>query len=276
MGIGFTCLLPQLGGMRTTPKLLLNARELQSLVRVVPGKCGQRVATLPRMHRVGAVLIGVACAVAAIGTADAATSPQALRSAILRAALAKHSVHYVSVGTVLGARTKTVGDVARNRGIQRVTYVRKGKTGHVTIRVVGSTAYVRGDAVALSGYMHLPKSFASRHAGQWISIPHASPIYRFATVDLTFGSFIGDNVPAQRLTVVRAKVGGKKVRGLRGTARGRSGTVTVFVPLKGRPLPVAGKDVVRGSFPAAGRVRMSHWNEPVRVAAPAHAVPLHG
>lgn len=128
------------------------------------------------MHRVGALLVFVACAVAAIGTADAATSPQALRSAILEAALAKHSVHYVTVGTVLGARTKTIGDAAKGRGIRRVTYSRQGKTGHATTRLVGSTAYVRGDAFALRAYMRLPRSFASRHAGQWISIPHNSPI----------------------------------------------------------------------------------------------------
>jgi hypothetical protein len=234
------------------------------------------VATLPRMHRVGTVLVVVACAVAAIGAANAAMPPRALRSAILKAAFAKHSVHYVSVSTVLGARTKSVGDVARDRGIQRVTFSRKGRTGRATTRVVGSTAYIQGDAFALRAYMRLPKSFASHHAGQWISIPHTSPVYRFVTNDLKFGSFIGDSVPDQRLTVVRSRVAGKKLRGLSGKARGQSGTLTVFVPLSGPPLPVAGRDVVRGSFPAAGLVRMSHWNEPVHVKAPAHAVPLHG
>jgi hypothetical protein len=236
------------------------------------------VATLPRMHRVGAFLVVVACTVAAAGTADAATSPRAraFRSAILKAALAKHSVHYVTVSTVLGARTKTIGDVAGDRGIQRVTFSRKGKRGHATTIVARSTAYVRGDVFALRAYMHLPKSFASHHAGQWISIQHTSPVYRFATTDLTFRSFIGDSVPDHRLSVVRGRVAGKTLRGLRGKARGRSGTLTVFVPRSGPRLPVQGKDVVRGAYPATSRVRMSHWNEPVRVKAPAHAVPLHG
>ena len=262
--------------MRTSPKLLLLAGELQSLVRVVHGKCGRGVATLPRMHRVGALLVVVACTAAAVATADGATSPRALRSAILRAALAKHSVHYVTVSTVLGARTKTIADVAADRGIQRVRFSRKGKTGHATTRVVGSTAYIRGDSFALSAYMHLPRSFASRHAGQWISIPQTSPVYRLGTIDLTFRSFIGDSVPDQRLSVVHGKVAGKTLRGLRGKARGRSGTFTVFVSRKGARLPVAGKAVVRGAYPATSRVRMNHWNEPVRVRAPAHAVPLRG
>lgn len=228
------------------------------------------------MHRVGAVLVVVACTVAAAGTADAAISPRALRSAILKAVLAKHSVHYVTVRTVLDARMKMVSDVAADRGIQRVTFSRKGRTGHVTTMVVKSTAYVRGDAFALRAYMHLPKSFSSHHAGQWISIPHTSPVYRLATIDVTFKSLISDSVPRHHLSVVRGKVAGKKLRGLRGKARGRSGTLTVFVPMSGPELPVEGKHVVRGAYPATSRVRMSHWNEPVRVKPPAHAVPLRG
>jgi hypothetical protein len=259
------------------PTLLLLATQLQSLVRGFPGGRGlQRVATLPPMHRVGAVLVVVACTVAAVGTADAAISPRALRSAILKAALAKHSVHYVAVGTVLGARTKMVSDVAADRGIKRVTYSRKGRTGHATITVVESTAYVRGDAFALRAYMQLPKSFASHHEGQWISIPHSSPVYRLATIDVTFGSFVSDSVPRHRLSVVRATVAGKKLRGLRGKAPGRSGTLTVFVPRSGPALPVEGRRVVRGAYPATSRVTMSHWNEPVRVKAPTHAVRLRG
>jgi hypothetical protein len=227
------------------------------------------------MRRVGAVLVVVACTVAAIGTADAATSPQALRSAVLKAALAKHSVHYVAVKKILGTRTKLVSDVARDSGIQRVTFARKGRIGHATIKVVGSTAYLRGDSFALRGYMHLPKSFAFRHAGQWISIAHTSPVFRLATIDLTFDSFIGDSVPRARLSVVHVKAAGKKLKGLRGRAR-RSGTLTVYVPAGGPPLPVKATEVVRGSYPATTRIRMGHWNEPVRVEAPAHAVPLHG
>ena len=228
------------------------------------------------MHRVGAVLVVVACTVAAVGTADAAISPRALRSAILKAALAKHSVHYVTVRTVLHARMKMVSDVAADRGVQRVTFSRKGRTGHVTTMVVKSTAFVRGDAFALRAYMHLPKSFAAHHAGQWISIPQISPVYRLATIDVMFRSFISDSVPRHRLSVVGRRAAGKRLRGLRGKARGRSGTLTVFVPRSGPALPVEGRDVVRGAYPAASRVRMSHWNEPVRVKAPAHAVRLRG
>lgn len=218
-------------------------------------------------------MVVVACTVAVTGTADAGMSPRALRSAILKAALAKHSVHYVTVSTVLGARTTMVSDVAADRGIQRVTFSRAGRTGHATTMVVKSTAYIRGDAFALRAYMHLPKSFASHHEEEWISIPHTSPVYRLATIDVTFKSFISDSVPQHRLSVVRGTAAGKKLRGLRGRAR-KSGTLTVFVPMTGPRLPVQGRDVVRGAYPATSRVRMSHWNEPVRLKAPAHSVPL--
>lgn len=235
----------------------------------------RNVATLLPMHRVGVVLAVVACAVAAIGTAAAAKSPRVFRSAILKAALAKHSVHYVTVSRVLGARVKMVSDVAANRGIQRVTFTRKGRTGHATTVVVKSTAYIRGDAFALHAYMRLPKSFASHHAGRWIAIPHTSPIYRLATSDVTFKSFISDSVPLHHLSVVRGKGANRKLRGLRGRER-EGGTLTIYVPKRGPRLLVKGRDVVRGAYRATSRVRMSHWNEPVRVRAPAHAIPLHG
>ena len=239
------------------------------------GKRATDVATLPPMHRVGAVVACVACTVAAVGAADAAMSPRALRSAILKAVSATHSVHYVGVSTVLGARATMVCDVAGDRGVQRVTFSRKGRTGHATIIVVKSTAYIRGDAFALRGYMHLPKSFASHHAGQWISILHTSPVYRLATIDATFKSFIADSVPQHHLSVVSGKIAGRKVRGLRGRAS-KAGTLTVYVRARGSQLPVERRDVVRGAYPATSRVRMSRWNEPVRVKAPSHAIPLHG
>jgi len=130
----------------------------------------------------------VVCAVAAAGAAGAATSPKALRAAILKAASAKHSVHYV-VGSRPGSRIKMVSDVAANRGIQRVTFSKSGRTGHATTVVVKSTAYVRGDAFALHAYMRLPASFAARYAGKWIAIPHTSPLYRPEAIDVTFGIF---------------------------------------------------------------------------------------
>jgi len=72
----------------------------------------------------------VACAIAAVGVADAATSPKALRTATLSAELAKHSFRWVSLLSQAGYRMRQVTDVARDRGIQRVTFSKSSKTGH--------------------------------------------------------------------------------------------------------------------------------------------------
>jgi len=200
------------------------------------------------------LLVVVVCAVAAAGAAGAATSPKALRAAILKAASAKHSVHYVVVGSRPGSRIKMVSDVAANRGIQRVTFSKSGRTGHATTVVVKSTAYVRGDAFALHAYMRLPASFAARYAGKWIAIPHTSPLYRPEAIDVTFGSFINDGVPQHHLSLVSGIVGGRRLKGLRGTAP-EGGILTLYIRASGRPLPVEGKEVVRGAYPATSRVR---------------------
>src|SRR5262245_39746893 len=96
--------------------------------------------TLRRVIRFrGIALVVLGCALSAVTTATAATSPATPRAAMLKAASAKHSVHYVETGSGVfkGQHwTQTqVADVAGGRGVQRITIKRSGKTGHVTIRV---------------------------------------------------------------------------------------------------------------------------------------------
>jgi hypothetical protein len=230
------------------------------------------------VRRIGAILliVLVACTTAVAGAADAATSPQSLRAAILRTASAKHSVRYVTVSSDDGARLRMVSDVARSEGIQRVTFSKNGRTGHATALVVRSTAYIRGDAFTLHAYMQFPRSFASRYAGKWISIPHASPLYRPVAIDVTFGSFISHALPQGHLSIVSRTIGGRKLKGLRGAAAEGPGILTLYVPTSGNPLPVVGKAVSSGAHPVRSTVSMSRWGEKLRLAAPAHATPLPG
>lgn len=215
-------------------------------------------------------------AIAVVGTADAAASPKALRAAILKADLAKHSVHYVSVSTASGGRhARDVADVGRTSGIQRVTFSQNGKTGRQTTLVIHSTGYLHGDAFALHA-MGFPNSFVSRYAGKWISIPHTSPLYAPLAQDVTLGSFARNGLPRTHLTVVGGTIAGKPMRGLRGTAPASEGggTLTVYVPTSGPPLTSEGTLVIRGAHAGTAHVTVSRWNEPVHVHAPAHAVPV--
>jgi hypothetical protein len=230
----------------------------------------------PAVGRIGAFLLVVACTGAAGGSAAAAASPKSLRAAILDATSAKHSVHYVVVDTGRDFRTTMVSDAARNRGIQRITVIRSGRTGHVTVLVSRSTVYIRGDAFALHTYMAFPKSQASRYAQRWLSIPHTSPVYASVAADVTFGSFVSHLLPEHQLSIVHSTVAGKNVIGVHGTVReqGISVTEAVFAPTHGTRLPVEATAVVHGPHGGTGRTTMSGWNELVRIHVPAHAIKL--
>jgi hypothetical protein len=227
------------------------------------------------------LLVMVACATAAVGAADAATSPKALRAAILKAELAKQSVHYVTAISQPGQRVWDVADVARDLGIQRfAVFSKSGKTGRLTVLVVHSTAYLHGDAFALHA-LGFSTSFA-RYAGKWISFPHNSDMYALIARNVTLGSFARDGVPDFPQSLVRGTVGGRAMTGVRGLAAPLGGILTggtpedsiltTYIPVSGPPLPVEVTEVAQGS---TGHVTLSRWNEPVRVQAPTHSVPIH-
>lgn len=214
---------------------------------------------------------------AAVGAANAATSPKALRAAILKAALAQHSVHYVTTKTMragatqAGTRARDVADVAQHRGIQRWTVsFGSGKPRHITFLVIHSTAYVRGDSASVltwGGFPHLPP-------GKWFSIPHDSQIYPLIASNVTLGSFVQDVVPANHLSFVSSTVRGRTRKALRGWAT-EGGVLTLRLRKGGPPLPAEGTEILRGIEVGLGHVIVSDWNEPVHVKAPTHSAAAH-
>jgi hypothetical protein len=226
--------------------------------------------------RIGVLVLVVAVAVVTAAVALAANrSPKQLRAAMLKAASARHSVHYVSTSSAAGHFIRIVADVGPGRGIQRLTVKSGGHSGPATVRIVGGSGYIRGNAFTLHNYFPFTQAQAKRYAGEWISIPSTSGAYAPVAADATFASFVGDLLPSRHLRVVRATIAGKRSVGLRGTVRqaGLELTETVYAPARGTPLPFQEKAVaarVRGTSVA----RMSRWNEPVHVAAPANAVPI--
>jgi hypothetical protein len=196
----------------------------------------------------------------------------ALRAAILKAELAKHSVRWVSFLSQGGDRMRQVTDVAKNRGIQRVTVSKGDKTGHETTLLLRSTAYLRGDAFALRD-LGLSASQAARYAGKWISFHHGSTSYALLGTDLTVGSILMDDVARTHLSLVSGTVGGKAMRGLRGTSD-QGGTITTYIRKSGPPLPVEVIEVEHHAHARSGHSTFSRWNEPVHVSAPAHSTPF--
>jgi hypothetical protein len=225
--------------------------------------------------RVGVLVLVVVVAAVAASVALAARSPKQLRAAMLAAASARHSVHYVSTTSAAGHAIRIVSDVGPGRGIQRITVTNGSQSGPATVLVVGGSAYIRGNAFTLHNFFPLTQAQATRYAGAWISIPPTSGAYATVATDATFASFLADLLPSKHLAVVRATVAGRKSVGLRGTVRqaGLKLIETVYAPASGKPLPFQEKAVASG-VPGTSTVRMSRWNEPVHLTAPANAVPI--
>jgi hypothetical protein len=101
----------------------------------------------------------------------AAGSPSSLLAAILAAARAQRTVHYVSIARLATIRVVQVADVGATDGIQRIKYTKAGRTGGVTVIVSAHRAYVRGDAFVLVNYMGFKALASARYANRWVSIP---------------------------------------------------------------------------------------------------------
>lgn len=219
------------------------------------------------MRRALALLLLAAVAGGAATSALAAQSPQALRTAIFVAARERHSLHYVMAELQGGKRVRIVGDVAATSGTQQLTLAGK-TTGHVTVSVLGRTAYLRGDRAGLRA-MGLPAAASSQYARTWISVPRTSKLFAPLADAVTLPSFLGDIFPVTNLAFVHRS--GRV--GLRGKALldGALVDVTLFANPSGPPLPLE-EDQDGKAF--RSHVAISRWNEPVHVTAPKHAVPI--
>jgi hypothetical protein len=167
-----------------------------------------------------------------------------------------------------------VCDAARDRGIQRITFHKAGKTGYATVLVVANTAYVRADRFALVNYFGFSASAAARDAGRWLKIPSTSPRYPAVSEAVRLNSMLAElalSKPLRQLSP--STVAGQRVIGLRNSSvsSGHRVTRTLYVHAGGMRLPVAESTQGGGSQTA---VVLSRWNEPVRVSAPRGATLL--
>jgi hypothetical protein len=227
------------------------------------------------VSRIGVLVLVAATAAVAASVALAAASPKQVRASMLAAASARHTVHYVSTSSAKGHFIRIVGDVGPGRGIQRITVKTGSQSGPATVLIAGGSAYIRGNAYTLHSYFPFSQSQAQHYAGQWISIPATSGAYAAVAADASFSSFVGDLLPSQHLSVVRADLGGRKSLGLRGVLKqaGLKLTETIYAPATGTPLPFEEKAVASG-VKGTSLTRMSRWNKAVHVTAPANAVPI--
>lgn len=208
-----------------------------------------------------------------VGAASASISPGRLVSSALAKAHAQRSVHYVSSQASSGMAVTIAGDAATDRGIQHITYRKARHVGHVTVLVVATTAYLRGDEFTLANYMRWPASAAAAWAGKWLSLVQSAPDYAAVAAAVRLGSTLDElQMPPPFRNVGTSTQQGHRVVGIESHFRraGHAVSETLYIDAV-RSLPV---EQVGTSEGITLRAAFSRWNEPVAVSPPPSAIPI--
>lgn len=224
------------------------------------------------------MLASGACALVALSAAAAAASaprtPVQWMDSGIAAGLAQRSVHYEvleSPGT--GAVGRTVCDAGRTRGIQRITFSRGGRTGHVVIIVVPGVTFLRGDAFALNSYIGFREAPSAKYAGRWIRILPGDRYYRGVSAAVTLRSELDLSSLVNANGIRHTTIKGERVVGVvGGDSFGILTNATFYFRARGLPLPVM--KVSKSTSGAVFTTVFDHWNERVRFTLPRSAVDI--
>ncbi|HVS67762.1 MAG TPA: hypothetical protein VHE56_04370 [Mycobacteriales bacterium] len=194
---------------------------------------------------------------------------QALLTRALTNALAKGSVHAVArtVSKKIGTATFDDYDTATG-GIQHISIY----GGNVTVRVVGTRTYFRGDKRGLTRYMGFTADEVAVLHHQWLSLRAGEAGYKAVTEGVTIASTLHeDRIIAPFRLLPQRTVNGVAVVGVQGHAAGagapKRAIATMWISTGDDPLPV--------KFVAANHgVRLtqsfSDWGTPVHLTKPAN------
>jgi hypothetical protein len=216
-----------------------------------------------------------------VRTAGSGTiSPEVLLAASLDAARAESSVHYVATSAVGDESVRVTADSATAAASQEIV-LRVGKgIGHVTARLVDSTAYFRGNALGLEDYLGMPSRLAPKYVGRWISFSSSTKSYPSIAKSMSVSSAINQiSVDAPLSGSRKVSSNGRSAVSIRGTttslsSAGNKGTAVLYVSATGRPLPIAYRGTgEQKKKPETGTVTYSRWGEAVSPRAPATSVP---
>jgi hypothetical protein len=235
---------------------------------------------------------GVLFVTAIIGSAsfslqDAGASsrtPSRVLAASKTAAASESSLHYVSTTKTPADSVTITGDVSKTEGEQTVVANVNGQVGHVTVMLVGGSAYFEGDEPGLATFMGLPQSIAVKYANQWVSLSPSDTGFSAVASGLTTSSALLQ-IPISKPLSLRgmSEKSGRRVLAIAGFASGapegstKKSTIPVrlYIEAKGRSLPVlytANRTVDKQKESAS--VSFSGWGEPISVTTPLGAVPI--
>jgi hypothetical protein len=203
------------------------------------------------------------------------TAAQVLSGA-LAAAKKSGSVHFELLGTEAGKTESIEGDASNTDGREKIT------AGALTIQaeVIGTGAYVEGNAGGLEDQMGLSATTAATYAGKWISIASTDAPYSSITKAVRLAGTLSDLKPTGHLTLTAATTrASHAVVGVKGdlppgAAKGTTGSAVLYVSTATPTVPIVfdvqqdtsgTKESDVGTF--------SNWGTPLHLVAPATTVP---
>lgn len=204
----------------------------------------------------------------------AALPPRQILSKADAAATAAGSLHFASTSKDGSSSIVFNDDSASSSGRQDITI---SGGGQMTVLVIHGVGYVDGNAAGLTGFLGLPNATAVQLAGRWVSFTSGDPGYQQVVDGVTTSSVLSEIDPVGALTkTAQTTVDGQSVVGVRGPAPATDGmpagsTVTLYVAVTGRPLPVS---ALEGSGKDQTDITLSRWGESVSVSPPQGVIPL--
>jgi hypothetical protein len=233
------------------------------------------------MKRILVPLLGSLALLAAScgGSSDALANrtPKQVLASALAAAKTAGSFHFALTGKTTSGTESVIGDTSATASRESITI----GSSTFQLEVIGSKAFVEGNAGGLQNEMGLPAAAAATYGGKWISVAATDAPYSSITKATTLATTMTDISPSGHLTLTAtATRSGQTVVGVRGSVPGGAqsgvtGSAVIYVATAHPTLPIVysseatskgEKETDLGTF--------SRWGEPVHIAVPTASVPL--
>lgn len=227
------------------------------------------------------LVVGLTAAQAgAAGIGAVNTTAAQLLHASLSAAQGEAGVDWVGTTHTSNVAVTLTTKAGKHDGTQSINFHVGSKAGEISIILVGTTVYIRGNAFGLQEYIGFSATAGQKEAGRWVSIaePDATlvTIYEAVAAGLTVSSTVSELAMTGPLTLTAAKtVAGQRVIGVQGTtlvnSEAPSTPQVLYLKSTGEHLPV---EAVQNLKDETSSELLGPWGQAPSVQVPGGAVPL--
>ncbi len=197
-------------------------------------------------------------------------APASIAKLAMDNALAAGWVHEVVHANARGKSLSMVNDIGTSDGRQVVD----ANGAKATVIVLGSAAYIQGDANAVTNYFGLSSVDPQQVAGKWLSLDASDPNYSAVTASVTLNSDFSNLVVGPFTRGQVTTVAGQQAIPLFGHSPVQAGSpsvpTTLYVTATGKVLPIGYQASYQGTTET---VNWSAWGRTVSLAVPPNPIP---